>query len=94
MAKQSATILAGIVAYFCTESSAYAYLDPGSGSMLLQLLLGGVAGIIVILKLYWQRLLTFFGLRKEEAPNEDAAPTLSTDEDKVADSPEQHSQSS
>lgn len=46
--------------------SAQAYLDPGSGSMLLQLLLGGVAGAAVILRLYWRRLLHFLGLRKEE----------------------------
>jgi len=38
---------------FIPMDSAYAYLDPGSGSMLLQLLLGGVAGIAIIFKLYW-----------------------------------------
>jgi len=40
---------------------AFAYLDPGSGSMLLQLLMGGVVGVIAILKLYWQ---SFTGLFK------------------------------
>ena len=35
---------------------AYAYIDPGSGSMLVQLLLGGFAGFAVIVKLYWARL--------------------------------------
>lgn len=39
---------------------AYAYLDPGSGSMLLQVLLGGVAALAVILKFYWNRLLSLF----------------------------------
>jgi hypothetical protein len=33
---------------------------------MLQLLLGGLAGLTVILKLYWHRLLAFFGMRKEE----------------------------
>jgi hypothetical protein len=42
------------------ESSAWAYLDPGAGSMVLQVLLGGIAGVIVILKLYWQRFLGIF----------------------------------
>lgn len=37
---------------------AYAYLDPGSGSMLLQVLLGGVAALAVILKFYWNRFLS------------------------------------
>jgi hypothetical protein len=38
------------------EARPQAYLDPGSGSMLVQLLLGGVAGLGVILKLSWLRL--------------------------------------
>jgi hypothetical protein len=41
---------------------AHAYLDPGSGSMLLQLLLGGVAGISVLARLYWRRFLAFLGI--------------------------------
>lgn len=44
----------------------YAYLDPGSGSMVLQLILGGLAGVAVILKLYWRRLLNFFGIAKNK----------------------------
>ncbi len=39
---------------------AHAYIDPGTGSMLLQLLLGGVAGALVILKLYWSRFRAWF----------------------------------
>ena len=42
---------------------AHAYLDPGTGSMILQLLLGGVAGLLVIGKLYWQRIKDFFGVK-------------------------------
>jgi len=37
-----------------------AYLDPGSGGLLLQLLLGGVAGIGVLLKLYWKKIRSWF----------------------------------
>jgi hypothetical protein len=40
---------------------AYAYLDPGTGSMLLQMLLGGVAGALAITRIYWQRFRDFFG---------------------------------
>lgn len=36
----------------CAPNPAYAYLDPGTGSMILQLLLGGVAGVLIIGKLY------------------------------------------
>jgi hypothetical protein len=48
---------------------AHAYLDPGSGSMVLQLLLGGVAAVGVVIKLFWHRILNIFGIRKEESTN-------------------------
>jgi hypothetical protein len=48
-----------------TAAPAYAYLDPGSGSMMVQLLLGGVAGAVVLVRLYWARLLTLLGLRRD-----------------------------
>jgi hypothetical protein len=44
----------------------FAYLDPGSGSMLVQLLVGGIAGIAVSAKLYWRRILRFLRIRKDE----------------------------
>ncbi len=40
---------------------ARAYLDPGTGSVLLQILLTGVAGLAVMLKLYWRKLKALFG---------------------------------
>jgi hypothetical protein len=46
---------------FAAETRVDAYLDPGSGSMLVQLLLGGVAGAAVIVKLGWQRFRSLFG---------------------------------
>jgi hypothetical protein len=39
-----------------------AYLDPGAGSMMLQVLLGGAAAVLVIVRLTWRRLLGFVGL--------------------------------
>ena len=43
---------------------AFAYLDPGTGSMMLQLLLGGIAGALVIIKLYWHRLKSVISFRR------------------------------
>ncbi len=34
----------------------FAYLDPGSGSMLLQAIVGGTAAAGVTLKIFWRRL--------------------------------------
>jgi hypothetical protein len=43
-----------------------AYLDPGTGSMLLQLLVGGIAAIGVAAKFYWRRVLRFLRIRKDD----------------------------
>lgn len=42
-----------------------AYMDPGSGSMLLQILLGGLAGVAVMLRLFWYRLKDMFRFGKK-----------------------------
>ena len=63
-----------IVIYFVwmSETRVDAYLDPGSGSMLVQLLLGGVAGAAVIMKLGWERFKDMFrsSKAKQTEPNE------------------------
>jgi hypothetical protein len=52
--------------------TALAYLDPGTGSMLLQVILGGIAAVGVALKLFWYRIIAFLGFKKKE-PGEDQA---------------------
>ena len=52
--------------------NAYAYLDPGTGSMLLQVILGGVAAVAVALKLYWYRILALLGIRKKVETEEES----------------------
>ncbi len=48
-----------------------AYLDPGSGSMILQILAGGEAAVAVTAKLYWGRLLKFLRIRKDDEAAEE-----------------------
>lgn len=37
----------------------YAYLDPGSGSYMLQIVVGFILGGVVGLKLFWTKIKTF-----------------------------------
>ena len=53
------------VALVGTTTPAHAYLDPGTGSMILQVLLGGFAGVALAGKLYWRRFLVMIGARSE-----------------------------
>ena len=52
-------------------SPAHAYIDPSAGSLLLQLILGGVAGLMVALRLSWKRLTGLFGRGRAPGPAED-----------------------
>ena len=51
-------LIVGLISY---TSPAYAYLDPGTGSMLLQGLIAGLAVIMSFLSIYWQKVKAFFG---------------------------------
>lgn len=48
-----------------STSPAHAYFDPGTGSIILQLLIGGIGGALMIGKIYWARILKFLGFRRE-----------------------------
>ena len=55
--------------------SVFAYLDPGSGSMLLQVLLGGIAGIAVSIKMFGKRIFSTLAFwKREEKPEAPARP--------------------
>lgn len=48
-----------------------AYLDAASGSMIVQAVVAGVAGVAVFAKLFWRRLTSPF--RRKAATNQTAA---------------------
>jgi len=37
-----------------------AYLDPGTGSLIIQVLIGTLVGGLVIIKIFWTRIKIFF----------------------------------
>lgn len=60
-----------------------AYLDPGSGSMLVQVLLAVVLGAGVAVKIFWRSIKAFFtGKKTGEGAAED--PTAVVDDDPTA----------
>lgn len=55
------------VALMLLAAPAHAYVDPGAGSLLLQLIIGGIGGALVAFKLFWGR---FRARRKPQDPVE------------------------
>lgn len=56
-------LVSAVAAIALVPTASQAYLNPDQGSILLQLLLGGLAGAGVLAKVYWHRLVTFFRRR-------------------------------
>ena len=49
-----------VVAGLSMTSPAYAYLDPGTGSMLLSAVIGVAAAVGLAVKIFWYRLVGLF----------------------------------
>ncbi len=45
---------------------ALAYIDPSAGGLLVQLLLGGIAGVGVVVKLYWHKITGCFRKKNDD----------------------------
>jgi len=43
----------------------FAYLDPATGSMIIQGIIGAVAGLLIAVRLYWQKIMSFFSRSKK-----------------------------
>jgi hypothetical protein len=55
-----AAVFGGLLILASATTPAFAYLDPGAGSMLLQAILAAVAGSVFALKQYWRRVVSLF----------------------------------
>lgn len=64
--------------FFCAvlsllfSTSAYAYLDPATGSYVVQVIIGVVVSSLYVLKMYWRRIKGFFSIRSEKSTSESA----------------------
>lgn len=64
-------LITAVLAIAVFPSNAYAYLDAGTGSMIIQMLIGGVAATLVVSRTHWTRIKNFFGRDELEASGDD-----------------------
>ena len=58
-----ATVLIAFSILTFSITPAFAYLDPGTGSMILQGIIGGIAAGIAVISLYYRRAKEYFNKR-------------------------------
>lgn len=61
------SLFAVSIVFVSTSDTAFAYLDPGTGSILLQGLIAAVAAGLATAKFWWHRFLGIFS-KAEETP--------------------------
>lgn len=55
-----------LLAFLLFPQTAYAYIDPGTGALILQMLIAGVATAAITVKMWWARFLSFFRRSDED----------------------------
>lgn len=63
--RRSTYLLAALIAVAFAGNAHAAYIDPAAGSMILQIIIGGVVSAYVSLKLFKRRIVEFFNRRKQ-----------------------------
>ena len=68
--KLSYIFLTSLFVFVLSTKSAYAYLDPGTGSFILQVVAAGALGGLFAVKTFWGNITTFFSriLSKNKNP--------------------------
>jgi hypothetical protein len=59
--------LLAVLALLLLVREAHAYLDPGTGSYIIQILIAGLFGALFMLKVFWGRIVGFFGKGSSES---------------------------
>ncbi len=66
MIRSSVPFVLTLGGFLLLAEDAHAYLDPSSGAIIIQALLGGVLGLFVLVKVYWRRLKRALGFKPKE----------------------------
>ena len=57
--------------YFTAESNAYAYLDPASGSIVIQYIVAGLVACMAFMKNFWVKFKYFFNKKIKSKKNKE-----------------------
>lgn len=55
-----------LFAFFSFPATASAYLDPGTGSMVVQVIIATFAGALYMLKIYWRKIFGMFRRKRDD----------------------------
>ena len=60
-----------LIYYFTAESNAYAYLDPATGSIIIQYIVAGLVTCMAFMKNFWVKFKYFFNKKIKSNKNKE-----------------------
>lgn len=69
---RAAPILAGTCLVLLCCRAAYGYVDPGTGSLILQVILGSLLGAAFAVKIFWRQIMIWIGRLFSKRHKDDA----------------------
>lgn len=64
-------LIINVILLLWSIQDAYAYIDPGTGSYIIQMMIGGLLGAAFALKIYWKKVKAYFSnLISKQAKND------------------------
>lgn len=64
-------ILLFLFLFHSLSANAYAYFDPGMGSIIIQGIIGALAATTLTIKIYWKKVKDFFKKKTNKNKNND-----------------------
>lgn len=65
-----------LAAAFLTPVSALAYIDPGTGSYVIQLVIAAFVGVMFSVRIFWKKIVRLFKKDGPDAPKADDKPPV------------------
>ncbi len=60
-----------LIYYFTSASNAYAYLDPATGSIIIQYIVAGLVACMTFMKNFWVKFKYFFNKKNKIQKNKE-----------------------
>ncbi len=70
---KSTRLAAVLFLFLALTTPSYGYIDPGTGSYVIQILIGAFVAVSLGIRIFWRRILDFFGKifsKKNDSPKE------------------------
>jgi hypothetical protein len=61
------SLISNLIFLLAIIQNAYAYIDPGTANIIVQIIIGSIVSFLFMIKLYWNKIKRLFGREKSDS---------------------------